>query len=691
MPPRRRYHIKKPPKPVFFGPEPPPPPQEPAAAAPPPASSSPTNAPTDTPDASAPVDGTPSTAQAPTEGQEGVKFEVKAGGGGQRRRKKLPRKKIEKGTGGGWLRDDELPLHEQDAGRYDPTLPWDLRLLRCCDEFRNLRSLGHGDRKVNYNHVLRFFQADIIELRDKYGPQPLRGYDPEHDREDESEDEEDPDDPNLDKKAEDLDEMGEEDWAKMVFNPSRLSKFFENRLTDGYAATVTLAPQMMTSFIKFQLTRNVFPAQVPWIEECLAVCEVASQQLVPAHTLYQHLLNKAQLSTCLRQLFPHAESTLAYPFAPDKASPDALFDEDDLHKDVEGASETWQGSSAATGSAGGGGEKGGGQKKGRGRHGKAPKAEHKVDDGSMPEKDGDEARRRAEQVAQQVKLDHETYEKWHAGAPSISALSSDFSDIVKRLGLVDESSEGSWRVAHRERSARPLNGWKLLSGTTAAAAADAKARGPIKKEDDKEKGKAKEERLLVQLAFGPHPDAFPLTTEVVEPPESTLQAVEKVRLKLPDHDLSSPLELKVDLAPSFPLEHLTALSSSVFEADLMQLDFVPSSSTSISNSPPPSLWLLSSLFRLVPAYWSNIKPDVLRHEPPSQMSFEHDEGGTTLEDVLARWKEDEEREAAAAAEANKPSGIEDIEEDEPPALVDGSGGDSEVAKVGGGEEKKAEA
>ncbi|BGP25026.1 hypothetical protein JCM10295v2_003946 [Rhodotorula toruloides] len=59
------------------------------------------------------------------------------------------------------------------------SLPWDPRLLACCDEFRSLRLLGQLPYEVNYQNVLRYFQVDIVALREKYSLQSLRGYDPD--------------------------------------------------------------------------------------------------------------------------------------------------------------------------------------------------------------------------------------------------------------------------------------------------------------------------------------------------------------------------------------------------------------------------------------------------------------------------------------------------------------------------------
>ena len=123
-------------------------------------------------------------------------------------------------------------------------LPWDLRLLRCCDEFRSLRSLGQHSYKINYESVLRYFRVNITSLRQKYGRQPLSGYDPDAGLE-QDEEEGDKDDEN-DGSGEDRDdgaaadeeevvearEVTEQEWAGIMFKEKRLAKFFSNRSAD---------------------------------------------------------------------------------------------------------------------------------------------------------------------------------------------------------------------------------------------------------------------------------------------------------------------------------------------------------------------------------------------------------------------------------------------------------------------------
>lgn len=93
MPPKRRPYKAKKPKPVFFGPEPPPPPESPKPAA------------SGEPGSAASEQRVPATSEAE---------------GPRRRKKKLPRKKINKDSQGGWEDDHvERDPQPEDEGRYD--------------------------------------------------------------------------------------------------------------------------------------------------------------------------------------------------------------------------------------------------------------------------------------------------------------------------------------------------------------------------------------------------------------------------------------------------------------------------------------------------------------------------------------------------------------------------------------------
>lgn len=112
MPPRRRYPRKeKKEKPVIFGPEPPP--KEPVAPLEP--------RPTATEGETATQDQDGEQEQG-TSGVPHIDGGAGGGGGGRgRRRKKLPKKKFNKDSRGGWEDDHvERDPHPEDKGRYEP-------------------------------------------------------------------------------------------------------------------------------------------------------------------------------------------------------------------------------------------------------------------------------------------------------------------------------------------------------------------------------------------------------------------------------------------------------------------------------------------------------------------------------------------------------------------------------------------
>lgn len=103
-----------------------------------------------------------------------------------------------------------------------------------------MRSLGQHSYMINYESVLRYFRVNITSLRQKYGRQPLRGYDPdagleqdeeEGDKEDDDDDGsgEDSDDDAGDEEEVEAREVTELEWAGMMFKEKRLAKFFSNR------------------------------------------------------------------------------------------------------------------------------------------------------------------------------------------------------------------------------------------------------------------------------------------------------------------------------------------------------------------------------------------------------------------------------------------------------------------------------
>lgn len=104
-----------------------------------------------------------------------------------------------------------------------------------------MRSLGQHAYKINYESVLRYFRVNVTSLRQKYGRQPLRGYDPDAglerdedeaggDKDDDGSGEDSDDD--AEEEAVEAREATEQEWAGMMFKEKRLAKFFSNRSAD---------------------------------------------------------------------------------------------------------------------------------------------------------------------------------------------------------------------------------------------------------------------------------------------------------------------------------------------------------------------------------------------------------------------------------------------------------------------------
>ncbi|GAA6051322.1 hypothetical protein NBRC10513_000333 [Rhodotorula toruloides] len=645
MPPRRRYPRKeKKEKPVIFGPEPPP--KEPAA--PPEQRPNATEGETATQDQEQEQPNDPSGVPHVDGGAGG------GGGGGRgRRRKKLPRKKFNKDSRGGWEDDHvERDPHPEDKGRYEPSLPWDLRLLRCCDEFRSLRSLGQLPYKVNYQNVLRYFQVDIVALREKYGMQSLRGYDPDDFDDDaggEDGDDEDDGDEAKEATVEEVVEKTEDEWAETVFSLQRLAIFFNNRTNDGYVPSLWLAPIVMKSFLKFMLIRKVFPGRKKAIDACIAMCNTARAQLHPAHLLLKQAVNVSTLGPAMRVLFSEADSVLPSPIVdrpdpvkqltdplPDVFSAMSIVDDadsdDELGAEVVSPPEmpTWE----------------------QAKQAKQDKEEKEPDD---PE---ERTRRRIAGLKERFEREAKAMEAWQKCGRNERTSTSVLKDaLVKVRG--EKEVEGEWKVGYRERSGRSLVGWEVVyKGKAAPVAAEG---------DASEQQQAEEEdHMLVKVELSPHQRDFPVTDALFFPSISTQDALARLGNgdSILSHNLDEPLTVLLDVSPSFDLKHLDALRSSILEADLTQLALVPTP----PNDTIETLWIVDRLWRVIPSYWQHAG-ELLREEPGRVMS--HPGGyGPSPQEALAKIEEELEAEEAERARTGgtmggeRPAQMEEEEEQE---------------------------
>lgn len=130
-------------------------------------------------------------------------------------------------------------------------LPFDQRLLRAVDEYRNLRGFNQ-DTKLIFTSILIHFKIDVRALRSKYGKQPLRGVSfDDGDKEKEKK-------PNQrggggGDDSDDDDEIGiltnEEEWAKEVLSSQAIAQWIQDRANDRYTPYLTIAPLIMFNFL----------------------------------------------------------------------------------------------------------------------------------------------------------------------------------------------------------------------------------------------------------------------------------------------------------------------------------------------------------------------------------------------------------------------------------------------------------
>lgn len=130
-------------------------------------------------------------------------------------------------------------------------LPFDQRLLRAIDEYRNLRGFNQDTRLI-FTSILIHFKIDVKSLRSKYGKQSLRGVSFEDGEKDKKPKEggkggggDDDDD--------DEEEVGiltnEEDWAKEVLSSQAIAKWIQDRANDRCSPYLTIAPLIMFNFL----------------------------------------------------------------------------------------------------------------------------------------------------------------------------------------------------------------------------------------------------------------------------------------------------------------------------------------------------------------------------------------------------------------------------------------------------------
>ncbi|GAA5967919.1 hypothetical protein JCM11641_005808 [Rhodosporidiobolus odoratus] len=389
------------------------------------------------------------------------------------------------------------------------------------DQWRGTRDVRIHDIRVDYKSVLHYFQADIVELRHEYGAQPLRGYDPEKDdNEDESDDEDDNED-----------ESDDEDDPLQDIMMGELAEKGE----EEYQPTLTLAPIVMTSFLKFQLARNVFPSHEAKIKECPEIGEVAKQQLLPNRHLFRQLVNHSTLSRTLAAVFPDSHSSLALPLCDSPSNQGQLLRE--VVAAVEADSEQVVVDAARVamkqGTAGAQARRHGGKGKTPLKHSLGNTSEDLADGvrGASGEAvDGDLAL--LDRLKKQKELDRLRSRMSPLSTAEEAAKS--FVLQTEQLQLVKDGAEGQWVVVQRERTARSLLSWEFVFEQPGEGGSGARAAPSTKTAQgdgiEKVEPAAKQERLLVKLKLGAHEYSFLLTTKQKRQTDTTFEAIKQSTL-----------------------------------------------------------------------------------------------------------------------------------------------------------------
>ncbi|KAL8293788.1 hypothetical protein RQP46_000489 [Phenoliferia psychrophenolica] len=572
----------------------------------------------------------------PSPGEQGDVIDLEQRQSEKRKRPGRQRKK-KKGTGFEVGRT-EPALHEEDKDRYDPTLPFDQRLLRCIDEWRSLRSL-HFDWKITFESVLFHFRADVMSLRQKYGRQALRGFLPEFPapaKEEkaagESEDEGEGEGEQPEAEVFVLDSNDEEGWGAKTLGLEAIARWLDDRSNDD-TPTLTIAPTLLSNFLGFMLERNVFPKLTSKIEAAVPIADLAKAQLASSAALLK-LLKNDQLQTALATIFPTTTSTLASPI-PDHSPAAALsetvipelltaadilqdYSEADLEQDAVPLGEEGWDVPTDVGAA------------------RTP-----ADEGKSPEDTtADEARKDRMKQAQAIKKELEEHAKSIEAWKLPKTSREEATRAVKAAFAactIDVEREGVWRVVTEERSARSAVGWEKVDMKLGPRPAQA----PVVASDSLEPPTATEAPTgpvqLYRLTLGPHNDDFPLTTSFSSAPAPT----DSGGATLPAHSLYTPLSI---LIPESCLKLL--VRGIVFEADYTQVQFSsafdPGPGSASQRRAAEEAWrraneffVLKEIYRILPSYYRHTGPEYMRDEPGRQLSFESGAWGPPVEEKKA--------------------------------------------------------
>ncbi|KAK4054386.1 hypothetical protein OIV83_000880 [Microbotryomycetes sp. JL201] len=507
----------------------------------------------------------------------------------KKRRKKKPAAAPQKT---GWEPDYITPPpHQADINRYDPTLPYGLRMLRAIDEFRSLRKLT-SDQALNLRWTLEQFELVATELRRQYGPQALCGVVPDSDPEyvdPDSDDEGDDDNASVtssngdqnadDGKLEEIDQVqqdkAEDDWAARCFAEPKIANWLHSRFNDFYTPTLSVAPVVMGAFVRFLLQRNVLPRHKAKLEAVLPLTALAEAQMPAAGPLGRQFPTLLMQSSKL--LFPNLDASIETPLSdeqlvdeeqkiiPDlissadfiKETTDVGLDNDTQVVNVDGWDDPHDGETDET----------------------RQKISEQVN--------------RLKDMHKRIEHEHQAAEMWKSLEVSRGQALRCFKDLLLHVGC-DPAVAGAWRVLTLERSARSVISWSLIKPNHQPA---------VPAQPDT--------RHIIKIDLSPHHADFPLTSWSKSNPDLATNV---------NDTLTQPISVMFDLTTVSVSSHL--VKHVVYESDLVQLVFTPSPSLSHSFSGPTTIWVPWMVYRVLPSYYKLIDKEVLRDDPGRQLDFD---------------------------------------------------------------------
>lgn len=269
----------------------------------------------------------------------------------------------------------------------------------------------------------------------------------------------------------------------------------------------------------------------------------------------------------------------------------------------------------------------------------------------------------AQKIQKDLEEEIKKIQSWSLPIPNYKLLTEIIKFEFERLGYENSSTldvvggekvsdcGGIWRVGNWERSARSIIGWEKVEGLKKVSGENPSISVAQKDQKDQElpeeAATASVPADLYRLILSPHHSDFPLTTKLIPPPLSTLEAEKESTVPpvLGIHSLQDEINILVPAS-----YHKFFTNNLVLEADFRQIIFYPSTtSTSINSSSTTSisnpnelhlsstqvgnqqqqqqqqqkkefLWIVEKIYRVLPSYYKHIGED-LREEPDRTLSY----------------------------------------------------------------------